>query len=407
MSVAATFIDVNNDKHLDLIVVSGGSEYPENAPQYIDRLYLNDGSGYFKKVVGGMPQIPSSGSCITSADIDGDGDLDIFVGGRVVPGQYPLMPMSYIAKNEGGKFINVTPQWSEGLFKVGMVTDAKFADIDNDKKPELIVVGEWMPINVFKWNGTKFKDITSALGLDKKIGWWESVHVEDINGDGFAEIIAGNVGLNTQIKASENKPATLHYKDYDNNKSLDPILCYYNGEKSHPFLMRDKILDHMIILKKKFLRYKDYANATMSTLFTAEQRRDEKVLSANTFASKILYNTGGKSFEYKDLPIPAQISLTNSILCIDVNNDGKKDIITAGNYFGTEVLLGRHDASVGNILINNGNNTLKSISAAQSGFNAKGDVRDLLPIKTKEGISILVVRNNDQFSLFKIKSKAK
>ncbi|MBC7885787.1 MAG: VCBS repeat-containing protein, partial [Saprospiraceae bacterium] len=225
--VNAVFVDVNKDKHLDLIVVSGGNEFPLNSINYEDRLYLNDGKGNLKRAQGALPAVLSSGSALALNDIDNDGDPDLFVGGRISSGQYPLAPMSYLARNDNGKFVNVTPSWSEGLFKIGMVTSATFEDLDKDGVKELILCGEWLPISIFKFEGGKYKNVTASFGLDKNIGWWETIHVRDLNGDGYPEIIAGNVGLNTHMKSSNEKPVTLHYKDYDGNSTLDPLLCYY------------------------------------------------------------------------------------------------------------------------------------------------------------------------------------
>jgi hypothetical protein len=399
----ATFADVDNDKDLDLMVVSGGSEFPNQSPNYQSRLYINDGKGNFKKS-NQMPTIPNSGSCVAMHDIDNDGDLDMFVGGRLSPGLYPTTAMSYLARNDNGRFINVTPDWSEGLFKIGMVTDAVFEDLDNDKTKELIIAGEWMPITIFKWKNGKYLNVTADFGIDKIKGWWETLHIADLNGDGFKDIVCGNTGLNSYFKASDAKPVTLLYKDYDNNGTLDPILCNYNGEKTYPFAMRDKMLDHSIILKKKFLRYKQYAGATINEIYSPEQRKGESKLEANQLASVIFYNVNGKSFKQYMLPTMAQISCIRTILDIDINQDGQPDLITAGNFYGTDVFLGRYDASKGNILLNNGNETFKNLPPAYTGFSASGDVRKLLKIKTKMGYNILVVKNNSLPDLFEIKS---
>jgi hypothetical protein len=405
--VASIFADFDGDKDLDLIVVSGGNEFQNQSPNYQDRLYINDGKGNFKKVQNGMPSILASGSCMALNDIDNDGDLDIFVGGRVSPGQYPTAAMSYIARNDGGKFTNVTPEWSEGLFKLGMITSAVFEDIDNDKIKELIIVGEWMPITIYKWKNGKYINVSQELGTNNTLGWWETLHILDLNNDGFKDIVAGNIGLNSYFKASIEKPLTLHYKDYDGNSTLDPILCYFNGEKSYPFVMRDKLLDHMVILKKKFLRYKDYSNATISDIFTPAQRKDETILKATNLASMVFYNQKGKSFLAKELPQTAQTSCIRSIIDYDIDSDGKTDLITAGNFYGTDVFLGRYDSSIGNVLMNDGNDQLKNLPTAYSGFKAKGDVRRLLKIKSKSSTNIMVIKNNDLPEMIKIKSKTK
>lgn len=404
--VASIFIDVDGDKDLDLIVISGGNEFSNQSPNYQDRLYINDGKGKFKKVPDGMPQIYGSGSCIAYHDIDNDGDLDIFVGGRVTPGIYPTEAISYVAKNEKGKFVNATPEWSEGLFKAGMITSAIFEDIDNDQIKELIIAGEWMPVTIFKWKNGKYIPSVKEYGLENILGWWETIHCMDINGDSYKDIICGNNGLNTYLKASKDKPITLHYADFDNNSTLDPILCYYNGEKSYPFVMRDRLLDHMIVLKKKFLRYKDYSVATLDDIFNLSQRKEEKVLMANELSSIVLINQQGKTFEPHPLPLFTQKSCIRSIIEMDVDNDGKKDLITAGNFYGADVFVGRYDASYGDILLNTASNSLRLIPSSYSGFKADGDVRRLLKLKTRKGISVMVVKNDGLPQMYDFKSAA-
>jgi hypothetical protein len=286
-----------------------------------------------------------------------------------------------------------------------MMTAAEFTDLDNDNVKELVIAGEWMPISIYKWKNGKYVPTTKDFGLDNIKGWWESIHIIDINGDGYKDIICGNNGLNTYLKASVDKPLTMHYADYDGNSTLDPILCYFNGAKSYPFVMRDRLLDHMIVLKKKFLRYKEYSVATLDDIFNLSQRKNEKVLQANELASLVLVNQQGKSFLPERLPTLTQISCIRSMLEIDVNNDGKMDVITGGNFYGADVFLGRYDASYGNILLNTGTSKMKNIPASLSGFRADGDVRHLLKLKTKKGISVMVVKNNEMPQMFDFKVK--
>ncbi|HLF62713.1 MAG TPA: VCBS repeat-containing protein, partial [Saprospiraceae bacterium] len=352
--IAALFFDANRDGALDLIVISGGNEQPLHTPLYQDRLYINNGKGEFLKSEDGLPRQFSSGGCVAAGDPDGDGDLDLFIGARVSPGKYPQPAVSNLLRNDNGKFTNVTAEWSEGLVNIGMLTDARFADLDNDGTQELILAGEWMPITIFKKVNNKYINATAGFGIADVSGWWYSLEIADLNGDGFPDIVAGNLGLNSHIQASKEKPATLHYKDFDNNGTIDPILCFFNRDTSYPLLFRDRLLDHMIILKKKFTRYHMYANATMEEIFTPEQLKDAKVLTANTFAHTLFMSQGGKSFSTQALPKYTQISTIRSIKVMDVNHDGKTDLVLGGNLYGTDAQLGRYDASVGAILIGDG-----------------------------------------------------
>ena len=401
--VAALFFDANGDGKKDLVVISGGNEKPANSPEYTDRLYLNDGKGNFSKSQTGMPELYSSGGCVAASDFDGDGDADLFIGGRIVPGKYPLPPESYLLRNDNGKFINVTAQMSEGLANIGMITAARFADLDKDGTEELIIIGEWMPVTVFKKKNGKFINETESLSLSKQTGWWYSLEIADLNNDGYPEIIAGNLGLNSQIRATEKKPVTLHYKDFDNNGTIDPVLCCYNhydsDDKSYPLHFRDRVLDQMIFLKKKFTRYNTYASATIDEIFTKDQLKDAQTLSANTFEHVVFYNNGGKKFSATPLPVYTQISSVRSIVAIDVNKDGKMDLLIGGNLFSTDAQIGRYDASVGATLLGDGKNNFQVVGPQYSGFSIPGNVRHMLLVKSKKGNNILVVRNNDLCSL--------
>ncbi|MBK9257770.1 MAG: VCBS repeat-containing protein [Saprospiraceae bacterium] len=401
--IAAVFADFNGDKNLDLLVVSGGNEFTYNSPDYLDRLYIGDGKGGFKRDESAMPRVVSSGSCIALWDIDGDGDLDVFIGGRVSPGKYPAEPVNYIMRNDNGKFVNITTDISEGLNKVGMVTSAQFSDLDKDGVAELILVGEWMSPKIFKFIENKYIDVTEKFGLAEYKGWWEGILIKDLNNDGYPEIIAGNTGLNGHFKASRNKPVTLHYKDYDGNGTTDPILCHYVGKKSYPVVMRDKLLDHMVVLKKKFLRYYQYSTATIAEIFTPDQRKDESVLEANHLATTLFWNQEGKSFKAELLPVSAQLSTMKTILDYDVNNDGFSDIIMGGNEFGTDVLLGRYDASPGVLLLGDKSGNLKNVTPANSGLSILGNVRKMAILKHSSKTELLIVRNNDVCTLLNIR----
>lgn len=401
--IDAVFFDANSDGHLDLYVVSGGNEHKANSKNYKDRLYINDGTGKLKKDANAIPDIFVSGSVVKVHDVNNDGQLDLFVGGRVTPGRYPEVPKSYLLNNNNGKFEDVTSQWSKGLSNIGMITDAEFSDLNNDGTKELIIAGEWMPISVFKMEKDYFVNTTKNFELANKTGWWRSITIDDINNDGYNDILAGNLGLNSFFKASNEEPATLHYKDFDNNGSVDAILSTYINGVSFPVHNRDRMLSHMVMLKKRFTRYESYANATVNDLFTAEELNNVTILKANHFEHTLFINNNGISFTPKALANATQVSVLNDALILDLNHDGKKDIITGGNFYGTDAEFGRYDASVGSVLINTEDSNFKVETTSESGLKIPGNVQHMKPITIGQQNYILIIRNNDRCSLFKIK----
>lgn len=401
--VSALFFDANGNGTLDLYVVSGGNERLANDPIYQDRLYLNDGNGNFKRAKEALPQFFSSGGVVKAHDIDGDGQMDLFIGGRVTPGRNPETPPSFLLKNNNGTFTDVTSQWSENLEKIGMVTDAAFADLDKDGTKELIITGEWMPVTVFKFQNGKYQNITQSLGLADKTGWWYSVLVADLTGDGYPDIVAGNKGLNSILKASPSEPVSIYFKDFDNNGSLDAILTHYDAGVSYPLLNRDRLLTQMIMLRKRFTRYDQYARATITDIFTKEELQDAKRLDANHFEHTLFINNKGTGFVPKVLPRETQISMMKSILPIDINGNGKMDLVVGGNFFGTDTELGRYDASIGTLLRGDGNGVFEAVPPSVSGFVIPGNVYHIVPITIAGEAHFWVVRNDDKSSLLKLK----
>ncbi|WP_299115419.1 VCBS repeat-containing protein [uncultured Winogradskyella sp.] len=400
----AVFFDANGDDQLDLYVVSGGNENRANAQTYLDRLYFGDGKGNFNRARNVLPELFASGSVVKIHDIDGDGDQDVFIGSRVTPGRYPQTPRSYILKNDNGIFKDVTLQWAKDIASIGMVTDAEFTDLDNDGTKELIVSGEWMPISVFKFENSTYQNRTKEFGLDKKVGWWNSVTVADVNGDGFKDIVAGNLGLNSIFKASDSEPTELYFKDFDNNGSIDPVITTYIEGVSYPLHNRDRMLDHMVMLKKRFTRYAPYANATITDIFTPQELQNVNVLKANHFQHTLFVNDNGKGFKTQNLPSEIQISVLNDAVIKDLNKDGNVDMITGGNFYGTDAEYGRYDASIGATLINKGNSNFEAISASESGLKISGNVQHIKEISIAGQPHLLVIRNNEPASLIKITS---
>ena len=381
--IASTFFDADNDGDNDLYIASGGYEFNEHDTALQDRLYLNDGKGGFTRKKDALPLMLSSKGCVKSADINADGNMDLFVGGRVVPGKYPTTPRSYILINDGkGNFTDATPGIYPELQYLGMVTDALWTDLNNDKFPDLIVVGEWMPIKVFINTKGKLSDVSSTYINFPSAGWWNRIGSADMDGDGDLDFLIGNCGLNTQFHVSEKEPMSIYYKDFDNNGSIDPVLCYYIGGVSYPAASRDDLTDQLPGLKKKFLEYKQYAQATINDLFSEEQIKDAAVLKTETMETVYLENLGAKGFSRRALPIQAQYAPVYGIVLEDFDMDGKKDILLAGNNTWTRIKFGRYTANHGVLLLADGKGGFNYIPQPKSGLNLRGNVRALKLIQT-------------------------
>ena len=409
--MGALFFDYDNDGDLDLYVVSGGNEFPENAKEYQDRLYNNDGKGNFTKTNNIIPEMKTSGSCVVAADYDKDGDMDLFVGGRVVNMKYPLAPRSYLLKNypdaSGGKFVDVTDEIAPELKNVGMVTSAIWTDFDNDNEIDLCVVGEWMPITFFK---NTPPDPLSRRGKFQKIsiansgGFWNSVTGGDFDNDGDIDYVCGNLGLNTnfRLKATVDEPLTIYAKDFDNNKTMDAVICKRINNKDFPIHTYMEITDQLPFIRQKCLRYRDYARCSAEDVFSKPQLENALQFKTHTLASSYIENQGNGKFVLKPLPIQAQIAPVNGILAQDFDGDENLDLLLVGNNFGAKVDIGRYDAGTGLLLKGNGNGTFTPMTISESGFFNNKDARALSLISwTKEAKPLVVaVNNNDSISLF-------
>jgi hypothetical protein len=400
--IGAVFFDANGDGHPDLYVATGGSEYSEAAPALEDRLYLNDGKGNFRKAVGALPPLLLSNSRVVAADYDGDGAIDLFVGGRSVPGRYGIDPQSVLLKNDGhGRFTDVTDKLAPGLSHVGMVTDAIWKDVDGDGKLDLVLVGEWMPITVFHNAGNGRLVKQNVRGLEKSNGWWNRIIAGDFTGSGRVDFIVGNLGLNTRLQAKATEPVTMYVKDFAHNGFVQQVISYYNNGKPYPLTLRDDLIRALGYLKDRYVNYKQYAKQTFPEVFPEKDLSDALVKNAYTFATTLARNNGDGSFTMVPLPAEAQIAPIYGILAADVDGDGKPDLLMAGNFDGVKPEIGKMSAGYGVYLKGDGKGRFTTVSELESGFFVPGQARDIQPVRTRKGRIYIVSRNNDRPLVFR------
>lgn len=391
-------------------MVSGGNEYADQSEGYEDHLYLNDGKGNFSKAIGALPPMLTSKQAIAVGDFDNDGDLDLFIGGRCIAGSFPLPAKSFLLRNDSknGKivFTDVTEQMAPALRQPGMITAAVWTDLNNDHFPELLVAGDWMPLMLFQNTSGKLEDVSAAAGLSGTSGMWASVTATDVDGDGDTDFIVGNCGRNNQFTASPGAPMLMYATDIDDNGTTDPIICYYIQGKPYPMASRDELLDQVVPLRKKFIKYADYADATVADIIPREKLASAQTYRCEELSSGILYNQGNGRFIFKPLPLAAQFSRVSSIIVDDFDKDGIPDIFTAGNFFPYRIQLGKCDASFGVLLKGKGNGNYEATDNSQTGCYAGGDVRSVAEVKTKQGDRLLVIaKNDDALQVLKVNTK--
>ncbi|MFK7903920.1 MAG: VCBS repeat-containing protein, partial [Chitinophagales bacterium] len=382
------FLDVDGDGDLDLYVVSGGVVFTSKTEIYQDRVYINEG-GVFTKNENALPSMLTSGGCMAAEDLDGDGVLDVFIGGGVVPKEYPTLPRSYLLENQNGTFKDITPK---SLSEIGMVTAAIWTDYDQDGDKDLMLVGEFMPIVVFENKQGQLSNHQSRV-TNHSSGWWNSLVEGDFDGDGDMDYLAGNLGLNTNFRASVEEPVCVYANDFDKNGSLDPVLCQYIEGKEYPLPSRDKLIAQIPPIKVRFNDYKSYAEATFSELFKSPEKKGMLVLKAETFESAYIENLGDGEFALKALPLKMQLAPLNDFLVEDFNGDGHLDALVIGNSYATEVGIGRYDAFTGALMLGDGAGDFEVLRGAECGFLADKDAKSLVRVELKGGAFLYLVGN--------------
>ena len=393
----ACFTDVNNDGNIDIVIASGGNEFYGNDFHNTPRVYLNDGKANFTKLENAFGNLYLTASCVVPYDFNGDGFVDLFIGARAVPFEYGQVPQSYLLLNDKkGKFINVTDQYAPGLSKIGFVTQALWYDIDKDGDKDLLLTQEWGGITAFINNNHKF--VKKVLS-DKK-GWWNFILPVDIDNDGDVDLIVGNLGTNSRLKASEKEPVKMYYNDFDGNGKKEQLLTYFLNGKEIPFANKAELEKQMpSVMKKKFLFAEDFAKASLKDLFSQKKLDEAVVFSADYFSNAILINKGNLQFETRPLPMAAQFSPLKDAVVVNANNDALPDILIGGNFYDNNIEMGRYDADYGTILINKGNGNFSCETL--NGLQIKGQIRHIKPILIGKQQAFVVARNSDSAMVIK------
>jgi hypothetical protein len=407
--MGSLFFDADNDGDQDLYVVGGGSSFKSKDLFYQDFIYKNDGQGNFTKT-NALPKNSISGSVVTAADYDKDGDLDLFIGGRVSPGEYPLPAKSLLLEN---KSVNGAISFKENqsmntvFSELGMVTSALWTDFNNDTWQDLIVVGEFMSVRFFENKNGKLHEVTEKTGLLHSNGWWNSISGGDFDNDGDTDYILGNLGLNSRYKASVKEPLCIYAKDFDKNGQIDPIMCYYNEGKNYIAHSRSDLIDQINSMRGRFRTYSDYANATFEESFLKEELADAYIVKSETFANSYLENLGNGKFKLSQLPRFAQTAPIYGTLIGDYNDDGNLDILAVGNFFSGEVFAGRYDASIGWFMEGDGKGKFKNVNVSDSGFYVQEDAKGLANLFLGDNELIITGINNNELKTHLILRKNK
>ncbi len=395
--VDATFVDVNGDGHPDLVVASAGNEFWGESEALRPRLYLNDGRGTFRRVADAFPGVFENASCVVAGDFDGDGKVDLFIGARVVSRQYGMPPRSHLLKGDGtGHFTDVTARVAPALGDAGMVTSAAWVDYDHDGRLDLVVVGEFTPVRVFHNEGGRLVERTREAGLAGTEGWWTHVRAADLTGSGRMDLVLGNLGLNTYLRASAAEPARLYVADFGHNGTLEQVLTFYKHGVSYPVQGRDDLVRLVPSLRAKFPSYAGFGAVTIDDIFPAADLRAARVLEAHTFASAVARNNGDGTFTMRPLPTEAQLAPVYASLAGDFTGGGRPDLVLGGNFWGFQPIIGRADASYGALLRNTGGGGFAPVEASESGLALGGQVRRMAELRGAGGSRLVVVARNDE-----------
>ncbi|MES1159118.1 MAG: VCBS repeat-containing protein, partial [Bacteroidota bacterium] len=401
--------DADGDGALDLLITCGDTRYEEGSEYYHPRLYLNDGKGHFSLQPTAIPSgVRTIAGCVSAGDYDGDGDLDLFIGGRVAS-VFPLAPRSFLLRNDHGYFTDVTATECPALQRPGMVAAAVWSDLDGDHRTDLVIAGEWMSVRFFHNEQGHLREVTEADGLPQMNGMWRSLAVADMDGDGDLDIVAGNLGLNNEYRVDAREPMQLLAKDLDGNGSIDPLLFYYIKDKDgvrrpFPAINRGLFAKQVPAVKKKFLYNRDYALAGLDDIFRIWPKDGALQLSCDETRSCYLENQGHGKFVKHILPVEAQFAPVNTILCKDFDHDGRMDILLAGNEYQTEVMTGRYDASYGCFLRQEKDGQFMAVPPAGSGLVLRGDVKNMKTLRSAAGqLLVLAAVNNDSLRVYHVK----
>lgn len=402
--VDAVFFDANGDGKLDLFVVSGGNEFWDAQEALRDRLYMNDGRGHFARAQGALPDFFENGGCVAAGDFNADGHPDLFVGSRVVSRSYGLIPRSHLLQNDGtGRFTDVTSGKAPALAKAGMVSSAAWVDYDNDGKLDLVVAGEWMPVRVFHQENGRFVDRTKEAGLSASNGWWNSVTAVDLRNNGRKDLVLGNLGLNSWLKASHDDPARMYLGDFAHNGTQQQVITFFKHGVSYPVAGRDELLRLNPQLRSKYATYTAFADAKVDDIFPDSDLKKAQVREVYTFASAVALNNGRGKFSLKSLPAEAQFAPVYSSVAEDFDGDGKTDLLLGGNFYGVIPMYGRYDASYGQLLRGTGDGRFAAVDVEKSGIAIDGEVRHMKPLRGANGARLIAVaRNNGTLEVLRL-----
>ena len=394
-TMGSVFFDADGDRDMDLLILAGGNEDDLRDPIYTQRFYLNTGKGRYAEASDRLPPLMTSAQRATAGDVDLDGDMDLFIGGRSTPAHYPFAPRSYLLLNDGtGHFVDATADRAPDAMGPGLVTDVEFVDLDADKDLDLLLCGEWTNVTWLRNDRGRFTNASTSAGLDKTHGWWYSIATADVNGDGHMDIIAGNLGWNSKFHGTPDKPVHVYWADFDDNGRHDIVLAKEKNGKQLPVRGRECSSQQCPMILQKFPTYQEFANADLAGIYTPEKLAGALHLQATMFRSTVFINDGKNRFNAMDLPPLAQVAPINQVLPTDVNGDGHVDLIIAGNNWGAEVETARYDAGIGQVLLGDGKGRFVPMPVMRSGFFAWGNVKDLALVPTAAGSPLIVVANN-------------